>query len=519
MKKHPHLRSSRRTAALILVGSVAALLVPRLSAQTTITYTNGQTDATAYSTSAPNDPTTLSLASGAATQSGILSGNGAVIINAGTGTLTLSAANTVSGTTTVSAGTLALGNVNALQNSTLNTGVSGTQAVTFTVAGTNTYNLGGLTGADAIANGGNTISVGANNADTTYSGGVSGTGGLTKVGTGTLTLSNVNSRSGVTTLREGTLSTNSVKNFGGSASNAAANLVFDGGTLRYTGSTASSTSRDFTINAGKTATFDISINLSWHGASVATTGALTKTGAGTLTLSGANLHTGATTISAGVLVSANEGALSTTSSVAVNSTGTLAVKYGGASDYTQAQVGTLLGKTTFGATTAAFGFDTTNAVGAATYGSVLSMAAGVTKLGAGTLVLDQANTYTGATTVSAGTLALGNVNALQNSTLDTGASGAQAVTFTVAGTNTYNVGGLKGADDLAIGANTLSVGANGQNTSYTGVLSGLNGVLNKVGAGTLTLSSAPLHTGGTTVNAGTLLLSGATTCPPPGRCR
>ena len=47
MKKHPHLRSSRRTAALILAGSIAALLGPRLSAQTTITYTNGQTDATA----------------------------------------------------------------------------------------------------------------------------------------------------------------------------------------------------------------------------------------------------------------------------------------------------------------------------------------------------------------------------------------------------------------------------------------------------------------------------------------
>ena len=89
MKKHPHLRSSRRTAALILVGSVAALLVPRLSAQTTITYTNGQTDATAYDTSAPNDPTTLTLASGAATQSGVVSGTGAVI-KTGAGTLTLS---------------------------------------------------------------------------------------------------------------------------------------------------------------------------------------------------------------------------------------------------------------------------------------------------------------------------------------------------------------------------------------------------------------------------------------------
>jgi hypothetical protein len=208
MKKHPHLRSSRRTAALILAGSIASLLVPRLSAQTTITYTNGQTDATAYDTSAPNDPTTLTLAGGAATQSGIVSGNGAVIINNGSinATLTLSAANTFSGTTTMVTGLLALGNVNALQNSTLNTGASGVQLVTFTVAATNTYNLGGLTGADNLAIGGNTISVGANNADTTFSGFLIGTlGSLTKVGAGTLTLSGGGSgggtRTGATTIR------------------------------------------------------------------------------------------------------------------------------------------------------------------------------------------------------------------------------------------------------------------------------------------------------------------------------
>ena len=70
------------------------------------------------------------------------------------------------------------------------------------------------------------------------------------------------------------------------------------------------------------------------------------------------------------------------------------------------------------------------------------------------------NTYTGVTTVNGGTLALGNVNALATSTLDTGAAGAQQVTFTVAGTNTYNLGGLQGSDDLALGGNTLSVGAN-----------------------------------------------------------
>src|SRR5207237_87507 len=95
--------------------------------------------------------------------------------------------------------------------------------------------------------------------------------------------------------------------------------------------------------------------------------ALAKSGAGVWTISGVNTFSGPTTVSAGTLQSANNHALATTPSVAVNNAGSmLAVNYGGASDYTQSQVATLLGKTTFGAGTV-FGFDTSNAVGLATY--------------------------------------------------------------------------------------------------------------------------------------------------------
>jgi autotransporter-associated beta strand protein len=81
--------------------------------------------------------------------------------------------------------------------------------------------------------------------------------------------------------------------------------------------------------------------------------------------------------------------------------------------------------------------------------------------GTSPLVLGGANTYTGNTTVVAGTLAVNNLNALQNSTLDTGAAGSQRVTFTVAGNNTYNLGGLTGSDVVDVGGNTLGVGASG----------------------------------------------------------
>ncbi|MEQ1749940.1 MAG: autotransporter-associated beta strand repeat-containing protein, partial [Prosthecobacter sp.] len=96
--------------------------------------------------------------------------------------------------------------------------------------------------------------------------------------------------------------------------------------------------------------------------------------------------------------------------------------------------------------------------------NIVTGAGSMTKTGAGTLSLPSAHTHSGDTilTANAGILSLGSVNALQNTTLDTGATGTQSVTFDVAGTNTYNVGGLKGTDALDIGGNTLSVGANNQ---------------------------------------------------------
>ena len=136
-----------------------------------------------------------------------------------------------------------------------------------------------------------------------------------------------------------------------------------------------------------------------------------------------------------------------------------------------------------------------------------NLSGGLTKNGLGTLTLSGANTYTGNTLVNTGTLALGNLNALQFSTLDTGISGAQAVTFTVAGTNTYNLGGLQGADALNAGSNSLSIGANNANTTSTGDLTAA--AITKVGTGTLDLNGANQSSNSLTANAGTTNLNGA----------
>ena len=143
---------------------------------------------------------------GAQTYTGIISGFGN-LTKLGNGTLTLQAANTLSGQTTVSSGTLILANGNALQNSTV--APSG-GSVTFS-SSDSTFTFGGLTGSGNISLSNTAtlvpfvLDVGNNNGSTTYSGVLSGTGSLTKVGTGTLALGGNNTYSGSTTVSGGML--------------------------------------------------------------------------------------------------------------------------------------------------------------------------------------------------------------------------------------------------------------------------------------------------------------------------
>ena len=182
----------------------------------------------------------------ASTFSGAISGTGGLTIS-GPSTTTLSAANTFSGTTLISGGTLALTNVNALQGSTLNTGIASSQAVTFGVTGTNTYNIGGLQGTKSLSIGSNSISVGANNSTTTFDGNLTstGTGSLTKVGTGTLTLTGslgTSTNGGLSTNYNALSTTGSSVNVTAKAASVSATataLTYNGTTQNQTAETTS----------------------------------------------------------------------------------------------------------------------------------------------------------------------------------------------------------------------------------------------------------------------------------------
>jgi autotransporter-associated beta strand protein len=163
---------------------------------------------------------------------------------------------------------------------------------------------------------------------------------------------------------------------------------------------------------------------------------LTKTGNGTLTLSGDNTYSGATTVSAGTL------------SLTGNLSGGSAISVGGASVFTQGSASIISGTSSF------------------------------TQNSSGTSTLAGANTYTGATTISAGTLEIAATGLL---------------------------GGGNYSSNIANNG-TLLVGSN-SNQNLTGIISG-TGALTKNGSGTMTISRENTYNGATTINAGTLVVSG-----------
>src|SRR5207247_2150124 len=224
---------------------------------------------------------------------------------------------------------------------------------------------------------------------------------------------------------------------------------------------------------------------------LAGTGALTKTTAGTVTLSSGNTYSGATTVSAGTLADGVANALPTGTALSVTGAFDL-------NGYAQT-VASVTGSGTVTDSGAAATFTVNNA-GADSFAGELGGASAWAKTAAGTLTLTgSSNTYPGATTISAGTLADGVANALPTGTAlsVTGAFDLNGYAQTVA-----SVTGSGTVTDSGAAA-TFTVNNAGAD-SFAGELGGASAWA-KTAAGTLTLTgSSNTYPGATTISAGTL---------------
>jgi len=213
------------------------------------------------------------------------------------GTLVLNGVNTFSGGVTVSGGTLSIGDDRNLGDAGNDVSLGGGSLRVTGTAYTSTDRGLSLasTGSIDIDDAANVF---------TWHGAITGTGSLTKTGAGTLVLDHANSYSGATWLSDGAL------RVGDSAAIGTGELVMSGGTLAFGTSglslaNAVKIAGDATVDvgAGSTATLtgDIADGTPPGGFVTLATGSLTKTGAGTLTLTGTAMNTGLTTIADGTL--------------------------------------------------------------------------------------------------------------------------------------------------------------------------------------------------------------------------
>ncbi|RFE54772.1 autotransporter outer membrane beta-barrel domain-containing protein [Salmonella enterica] len=499
---------------------------------------------------------------------------------------------TISGGTLVASNVEALGSGDVTDNATLelNTGgdftnnIGGTGSVvksgdkTLTLSGTNSY-TGGTTisGGTLVANNVEALGTGdvTNNATLELNTGgdfdnaISGSGQVVKSGDKTLTLSGANSYSGATTISGGTLIATHVNALGTGAIDNRASLLLDASgqftvtdlTTESGGNTeigAGSTLQATTLTQKSDSTLTINLNSNTvdpviHAASqVSLAGTLDITGVGDVLdsdpASTDDLDT--FTLIASDKTIAGDFEKLTVAGMDADLADFITVD--GRIDDTGKQYELTTVLTWYAdrddAVTDAHGtFNLTNADGSFAVNTVLenvdatldpASATGwdgtsLIKQGAGTLILNAENTYTGGTTISDGTLVATNVDALGSGdvtddatlelntggTFDNAISGSGQVvksgdeTLTLSGTNTYSGGTLiSGGTLVASNVEALGTGDVTDNAvlelntggDFDNAISG-SGQVEKSGDGTLTLSGSNTYTGGTTINDGTLI--------------
>jgi autotransporter-associated beta strand protein len=434
----------------------------------------------------------------------------------GAGKQTLSGVNTYTGATNINGGTLLAGSI---------TGLSSTSAFLVNTGGKldlNGFNSTILSLTDTGAPGGTIQNGAAGNAVLTFgdannltfhgniiSGPGAGTLGITKQGTGTETLTGVNTYTGPTVINNGRLLAGSTTAFGvGSAVTVGALGTLDLGTFNNSIGNLSGSGIVKNTGVGAATLTITNPNGSNFSGKLLDDGplGLTLNGPGTQILSGISSYSGDTNINGpgATLQAGSVTAFSPNSKFFVNTGGTLDLF--GFSNTILALTDTGLPggtvTTSVGAATLTFG-DANNLT---FHGNITGAGFGITKQGTGIESLTGNNTYAGATQINAGGFLAGSTTAFSANSAFTLNNG----TSLDLGGFSNSVGSLAGIAGSVVRNSTatpatLTEGGLGTSTTFGGnIIDGAGAPLSltKIGAGTLTLSGVNTYSGRTTINAG-----------------
>jgi autotransporter-associated beta strand protein len=417
----------------------------------------------------------------------VLAGTRGLVMNGSGGLLLIKQANTFTGTMSISAGQVRLTDNERLSDASrvvLNGGVLNLNGFTETVNRINVRS-GSIIG-------GTLNSLGFEVESGIVTSVFNGSGRLYKITSGTVDLQSINTYTGGTQVEDGVLRLSA----GGRLPSVGELRMLDGefdlngytqtvGSLTLDGGLVS----NGILNAGSYLTSGGSVAAVLSG-----TGALSKVGAGTVLLGGANTYEGGTTVNQGVLLLGGSQRLWDQGALTVLG-GTFDL---GGHSQTLGVVSMLGGLISNGVLTGS-----TYLMQAGEVGGVIAGTASLLKSGAGTLTLGGSNVYSGGTNVTEGVLVLGASERL----LDAGSVTVSGGVFDL-GTYSETVGIVRLTGGtiqnglLNGGSYLLEAG------SISAVLGGA-AELHKKSAGFVVLSGSNTYSGGTTVWDGSLMLGAA----------
>ena len=292
----------------------------------------------------------------------------------------------------------------------------------------------------------------------TGAGKLTGSAGITKNGSSTLTIATANLNSGPTVINGGTLQ------------------IGNGGALGDLG--GGNVTNNTALVFNQSGSHQVS-------GSISGAGTVTQQGSGTVILSANNTYSGLTTISSGTLQIGNGGATGTLGANGVTDNGSLTFNLGGS-------------------------LTTANSISGT--GSV--------SVNGGVITLSGNNSYTGGTFVNAGKLVLGSAAAIpatQNLTVQAGGTNdLNGFNLVVSRLNSTAFSGGRIVNDAGTATNVLTINYDGTTTADSSLSifdnDGTGGkiALVKTGVGEQILRSASFYTGGTVVSNGTLQIRSST---------